>query len=125
MQKDYEKNGRSSRTLQGIVDLHAPFLVDSVVWRDVVLADPPEHELLLEARIDPDLLARSTDHVLSLRSAILSTSHQLECRSHQYSMHRKAIGVADALTYAATTAALLDNPWLQCTKTVPPSAMAW
>ena len=117
--------GMLSRVLQGIGDLHAPFLVDTVIRRDVVLADSPEHELLLESRIDPDLLARSTDYILSICGTKLSSGHQLEYRSHQHSMYKKAIRVVGALTYAATTAALLDNPWLQCTKTVPPSAMAW
>jgi hypothetical protein len=110
--------------MQGILDLQAPLLVDPVVWCDVVSTDSPEHELLLEARNNPDLLARSADYILGLGSVELLSRHQLKSRSRQHSVHKKATGVAEALTYAATTAALRDNPWLQCTKTVPPSAMA-
>ena len=110
--------------MQGILDLQAPLLVDPIVRCDIVLADSPKHELLLEARDNPDLLTRSADCILGLCSVEPPSRHQLKCRSRQHSIHKKATGVAEALTYAATTAALRDNPWLQCTKTVPPSAMA-
>ena len=113
-----------SRTMQRIVDPHAPFLVDPVVWRDVVLADPPEHELLQEARPNPDLLTHSTKCVLSIGSANLLSSHHLKYRSLQHSVH-KIIWLVEALTYAATTAAARDLPWSECTNTTPPSAKAW
>ena len=79
-----ERKTSPLRILQGVIDLHAPFLVDSVIWRDIVLADPPEHELLLEACTNPDLLACSTDHILSICSTELLSCHQLEYRSCQY-----------------------------------------
>lgn len=61
--------------MQGILDPHAPLLVDSIIWRDVVLAETPERELFLEARINPDLLTRSANSVLSVGSAEPLTSH--------------------------------------------------
>jgi len=113
-----------SRTMQGVVDPHAPFLVDPVVWRDVVLAELPEHELLLETRVKPDLLANSTKRVLSCGPANVLSSHHLKYRSFQRSMY-KLSGLVEVLTYAATTAAARDLPSLECTKTTPPSAKAW
>ena len=109
--------------MQGIVDLHAPFLVDPVVWRDVVLTDPPEHELLIEARLNPDLLSHSTKRILSVGSVDVLGGHHLKNRLFQHSMH-KILGPVEALTYAATTAAARDLPWSEWTKTTPPSANA-
>ena len=110
--------------MQGIVNLHAPLLVNPVVWCDVVLADLPEHELLMEARLNPDLFAYSAKRILSFGRANLLSSHHLKNRLFQHSMY-KAIGLVEALTYAATTAAARDLPWSECTKTTPPSAKAW
>jgi len=65
------------RTLQRTFELHAPVPVDSVIRCDVVTANSPDHELLLEAGSEPDLFTRSADQVLSLSSVDVPGGHQI------------------------------------------------
>lgn len=86
--------------LQVTFELDAPFPVDSVIWGDVVLADSPDPELLLEAWKNPSLSARSADPILSLRSTELLGSHQLRRQFRQYLMYNNnAIEVAHICSY--------------------------
>lgn len=75
-----EWEGVESRTAQGVINLHAPLPVDPVIWRDVVLADAPEHELLVETRINPSLFTCSADDIHGLCSTTALTSHELKYR---------------------------------------------
>lgn len=97
------RKAERSRMLQRTFELHTPFLVDSVIRRDAVLTDSPDHELLLEASSKPDLFTRSADDFLGLRSAEFSGGHQLERRFHQYLTFNIPIGMTHICSYNGGT----------------------